>query len=191
MLWKIAHHQLVSCLRELCAIIPYLSDFTRSLILLYSHMFTLQFWVWTLVWWWLEGHICISTRFCRQSLHNLCVGIQSDSGDTHREPCNTGKSNFHASYSCGETAHLVLTPNSVFSEVMVEKKSLDSANERGGSILESPRTRWGTPGVGAGRQPLPLETLENIFSPLGRQWCSMNCLKPQYELVAGWLDLSW
>lgn len=54
-----------------------------------------------------------------------------------QSPCNTGKSNFHASYSWGETAHVALAPNSVFSEVMVEKKSLDSANDGGGSILES------------------------------------------------------
>lgn len=96
--WK-KPHQLVSTLRELCAIIPYLCDFTRSLFLLYLCMLTLNFWVWTLVWWWLEGHIYISTRFCSQSLY-ICAWEFNLAVVTHTQsPCNTGKSNFHASYS--------------------------------------------------------------------------------------------
>lgn len=79
-------------------------------------------------------------KILQSVLHNLCIGIQSDSVDIPTQsPCNTGESNFHAGYSWGETARLALAPNSVFSEVMVEKKSLDSANEGEGSILESPQ----------------------------------------------------
>ena len=37
-----------------------------------------------LVRWWLEVHICYSTRFWCQSPRSLCMGIQSDRGD--KEP---------------------------------------------------------------------------------------------------------
>jgi len=60
---------------------------------------------------------------------NLTVETQS--------PCNTGKSNFSASCSRGEQAHLALASNPLCVEVTVENKSSDSANEGGGSILES------------------------------------------------------
>lgn len=62
---------------------------------------------------------------------NLTVVTQS--------PCHTAKSNFNASYSWGEPSLLALASNLVCSEVTVEKKLPDSANEGGGSILESPQ----------------------------------------------------
>lgn len=58
-------------------------------------------------------------------------------------PCNTGKNNFNASYLWGEPPHLALASNSACGEVIVGNKSLDSAHEAGGSILERPqKTRY-------------------------------------------------
>lgn len=139
-----------------------------------------------LVRWWLEVHIYNSTRFWCQSLHSLCTGIQRQWW--RRAPVMLVRAVL-AQVTHGES-QLTLLWHLIWCVVTWwQKRNRLTLLMREQAVSQSsPQKRPGTQFGCGGRQGLPLETLREVFSPLGRQWCLTSCLKPQVSLQADWIS---